>query len=86
MFLDGLPGNYDYNKLFDVFLFYLEQCKEKTWLNQDYPETKRRAYIKEEIARARGNLDKGRAKQNQYIKTVQKFSSGANVITYGVEE
>lgn len=94
MFLDGLPRNYNYHKLFDVFLFYIEQSKERVWLNKDYSESERRGYIKEEIARVRENLSKGRAKQTEYIKKVQKspeeykklVSGSGNATRLGVAE
>lgn len=67
MFLDGLPRNYKFETIFEVFLFYIEQSRNRIYIQQKYSEKERYGYIREEIDRIYSNMDEGRRRQRKFI-------------------
>lgn len=76
MFLDGLPYDADYEDLFRVFLFYLDESRNKRWRGQVYTSAERKVYIREQYENFKANQDKGRSRSRTYLtesKQLYKF-------------
>lgn len=66
MFCESLPYDVEYESMFRVFLFYLDESRSKRYLTQNYTETERRTYIREQYEMFTTNQVKGRAKSTLY--------------------
>lgn len=60
MFCETLPYDVDVESLFKVFMFYLDESRSKRWATQNYSESERRTYIREQYELFSGNQTKGR--------------------------
>lgn len=66
MFLDTLPRDVSYEKLFHVFMFYLDESRHRRSLLCNYTEAERVVYMKEQYELFRQNMDTGREHARMY--------------------
>lgn len=66
MFCESLPYDHEIESLFKVFMFYLDESRSKRWENQNYTESERRTYIREQYELFIKNQTKGKELSTQF--------------------
>lgn len=66
MFCESLPYDVAYEDLFKMFMFYLDESRSRRYLTQNYTQTERKTYIREQYEVFTKNSTKGRAKSALY--------------------